>query len=322
MRRIVFVVFFIPLFVNAQIINMRIDKDNLNHNSAILDDVLLNVFGEKQVEDWLDQDVSFLLLYDINEKGAVTKVYPIRSYKNYKLTENELKQVVDYIKAHNIHFPYCVGDDTGLGFEKKNELARKRLQEGGVLFSNSFFPGQGYYWQKRSRASKDLTTSISCLKDFILKYKTPTIREQIIIERVAIYDFDESYPLDSISTIHYDNIFFDAYDELSAMLDKRIHYDFERAKYLVEKACDCSLKECIKSVDSIMPIDGSNHLDLKANFPSMTSKDDSLSTVLSGKEGATYMLYLLGVGYFHKYNQSDFFTSLCTKKISEDHPHD
>lgn len=62
------------------------------------------------------------------------------------------------------------------------------------------------------------------------------IREQIIKQNVKAYKSTDVIAFDTILQMHYDSYFFDAYDELSNMLEGNIPYNLKRAEFLVEWA--------------------------------------------------------------------------------------
>lgn len=62
------------------------------------------------------------------------------------------------------------------------------------------------------------------------------IREHILKKRIKTYCINEDIPFDTIPQMHYDEYFFEAYDELVAMLIDRKTYNFKRAEFLVEWA--------------------------------------------------------------------------------------
>lgn len=62
------------------------------------------------------------------------------------------------------------------------------------------------------------------------------IREQIIKDNVKTYESTDVIPFDTVPQMYYDDYFYDAYDELSNMLEGNIQYNLKRAEFLVEWA--------------------------------------------------------------------------------------
>lgn len=57
--------------MSAQIRNLRFDSENLEHNLAIFSDVLLNVFGNDTIADWLENHKQFRVIYTTNNRGEL-----------------------------------------------------------------------------------------------------------------------------------------------------------------------------------------------------------------------------------------------------------
>lgn len=119
------ILFFFQIQLYAQINNIRIDKYNLAHNSALLSDVILQVFGKEKIEKWLNEDKHFLLFVWIDKKGNLLDSLPIRVHKSCYLNQFEIDSIINYIKLKNIKFPCCIENDTYIGFNRINQLLNK-----------------------------------------------------------------------------------------------------------------------------------------------------------------------------------------------------
>lgn len=77
------------------------------------------------------------------------------------------------------------------------------------------------------------------------------IREQIIKDNIKTYESKDIITFDTIPQMHYDKYFFDAYDELSDMLEEREPYNLKRAEFLVEWAYYSGMMDYDAFCDSI-----------------------------------------------------------------------
>lgn len=275
----------LPNILFAQMINIRTDSDNLNHNSAILSDAMLNIFGEKQIEDWLIHRMRFQLNMKIDNLGKIISVEPIRSFSYKKLSSIELSMLTKYLNSKQVTFPYSVSPD-GVTIDKAIKLANELYSINRYFLICVEFPGEGYHEMKLLSEDLQPKRKVYYLKQSIQKYKTPTIREAIINNKIQVFYGRKSSGYNN-KTIHYDSQYFDMYDEISAMADERVRFDAGRIEDLL---CSIGIK-----------VNPNGHIHAIAN----KSKTKFLKTAIKQ----------LSHSYSKKYGCTDFFAELCLQRI-------
>ena len=239
--------------ISAQTFNLRADRDNISHDQAIINTVFLNVFGEEKVSDWLKNDVVMKFLWTIDSIGNVKAVKQMPHRKSIALTDQELLSVIDYMNSKHILLPYCVDDDPHTDFVSHEYHAKLSYAKDHSFSIYTGFPGMAYLQEKYKKNGHQLS-DLEYLKNSIKKYLSPTIRETIVCQNIKTYENDIVIPFDTIPQMHNDPFFFDAYDELSAMLDERIRCDFKRATFLVEQAFNPSVVNYNSFYESIAEV--------------------------------------------------------------------
>ena len=219
----------------AQVINIRTDIDNRAHNSALLSNVMLDVFGEKTVNTWLEQNTRFMLQVKTDNLGKVMDMKLCKAHKGLKMHNKDIKKVFQYVQTHDIRFPYAVMDETGIGIRKSTQLCREQYKSDGYFSMVIAFPGENYNYMLLRNDKPDVNR-VEVLKQIIRRYTTPTIKEEIVNTPIKVVNTPDTIPFDTIPYLHYDKYFFQAYDELTAMMDGRRKYDLKRAVFLSEWA--------------------------------------------------------------------------------------
>lgn len=171
---------FLPFHASCQTHEIPVDFscDGWKYNAAVISEIFLNLYGEKQLETWLFSNkicpnrIAIPLNFDVDSLGCVLRVRPLPPTSRY-LSEKQLSELHSYFKNKRVFFHFWYYDDPEYGtIDYQRELAREgireRVKEQGyttifVPFSQNLV--QDYVY------SKKYPTYVSYLKEQIKHYK-------------------------------------------------------------------------------------------------------------------------------------------------------
>lgn len=181
MRAIFYLLFILlPFHALCQTCKIPVDlsANGWKYNAAVISEIFLNLYGEKQLETWLFSNkisrnrIVIQLRFDVDSLGCVLRVKPLQSANRY-LSEKQLSELHSYFKKKRVFFHFWYYDDPEYGtIDYQKELAceeiRNKIKNDGYItiyvpFSQSLVLDYVY--------SKKYPTYVSFLKDQIKSYK-------------------------------------------------------------------------------------------------------------------------------------------------------
>ena len=143
MRRftlLIFLIHFFLLSVHAQKkqIPVRTDPEGGLYNLAVISKLFIDVYGEKNVDDWLHSKRRIGILWDVDSLGYIRN-FTLINKDNPILSKAQEQSLQKYIHTHIIclcfwTFDPCLGEDelSRLKEFKRMEVHRK-TKDGGVI---------------------------------------------------------------------------------------------------------------------------------------------------------------------------------------------
>lgn len=278
--------------------NIRYDRDNIEHNNAIVADVLLEVLSPNRLSELLNKKSHIEIEWSIDSIGNVKSIKQSPSADSFKLTMNEVDGIYKHINSNCIQLPYCLNYNPYKRYDKYKNMIKEYQANGNSFIINTCFPTMTFYKEDILSMPQTYKYMVQWIKRDADKYKTKTI-----VELIANKMIEKSGRMNKTQNIQYDRYFFEAYDDLSAMIDCRKQYNSSDANFIIHSA-----------YGSGKIIEHDAFMDSLANIRK------EVLPLLSRKEEAAYSLYLLHVAYIKKHGTPDVFSELCKKRILETAP--
>lgn len=278
--------------------NIRYDRDNIEHNNAIVANIQLEVLSKNRLSELFNKKSYIKIEWSIDSLGNVKSIKQSPSSENFKLSANEVDEIYKYITDNNIQLPYCINFNPYKRYDKYINMINEYRANGNSFTINTCFPTKAFYQEDIQSIPQTFRDMVQRIKQDADKYKAKTIVELISNKMVEKSNRPNKY-----QNIHYDRYFLEAYDDLSAMIDGRKPYNPSDANNIIHSA-----------YGSGMILEHNAFMDSLANIRV------TVYPLLSDKEEAAYSLYLLHVAYIKKYGAPDIFSELCRKRIFETAP--
>lgn len=126
MRKIIFLILFSYNLGFSQSV-IGISANCLNHNSAQLTKVLHETVGKSVITNWLENNIRFGLICEIDSTGVVKSINHI--YPSYiNINKRVLKKIEKNIKKKKVRFKVCYSDP-GLSKENLYKQASHEIKE-------------------------------------------------------------------------------------------------------------------------------------------------------------------------------------------------
>ncbi len=298
----------------AQRFNIRIDSDNMNHSYAIINNTLLQVFGEDSIAKWLSDNKRMLFRWEIDSVGNVLSMEQLsKNHPQSKiLSENNINRILLWMRQNDIHLPWCIDNDPPCSYEE-HELSAMEIYSNDNHFYNIIgFPGWAYT-SERSLEDKSERSDIECMKTSIQHYIVPTIREMVVTKNIKLLPEGQSDVSDCAGVIHSDNYFYDAYDILSFLYEGKT-YSPKLIMYYLKK---------VELSDEINYIVFCDTVNVPNKYELYNKKGKELASPelkIQRNEITSELMYYMAQSYIQKYHSYDFFTLACAKRILQINP--
>ena len=180
MRTLLNILFFVISFQASCQKSIPVDfsTNGWKYNAAVVSEIFLSLYGEKQLETWLYSNkiirnrINIQLNFDVDCYGRVLRVRPLPSAKKF-LSEKQLLELHTYFQRKQVYFHFWYYYDPELGTidiqrRRASEEISKTVKKNGhftiyVPFNRSLVEDYVY--------SKKYPTYVSYLKDQIKEYK-------------------------------------------------------------------------------------------------------------------------------------------------------
>lgn len=203
-----------------QLVNLRLDFYVHNHNSAILDQAIVEALGSDFLKLWFNKDVKNRLFVQfsvrVNPYGEVTHFnYGGSQYKSI-FTPSRIDSIKLYIRKNNIKFsPSFYNGEEDMSYEECQRYLIKEFSLGGELERSMVvgFPDSPFYNYRKRDTVGDIDNKIRDFYDFIHRYSAPTSREILASNGIKVFSTRSFIITDSPNVIYYDPELLDKYDE-------------------------------------------------------------------------------------------------------------
>lgn len=299
--------FILLLFCSArvfpQLINFRADEFCLHHNSAIISKVMMNIFGEDSIEQWLSEKAFISFTVSCDSMGLVNRFISINQ-KRMKLTEEEILLVEEYIKRNKISFCDCL--EKTCDYEKafKHAAYIDSLYSHGHLneiIINVSFPG---ILDVHSPFFQSEKTYIQRLTELIVMYIKPTIMEEGMQKGYNFILAEHDLHSDTIPSLYLDIFFFQACDWATESINGIYYHSINELRYILNKA--------IRSEKPDLSVIHSNREDSKSEI-----LDFRYLYTEEYKKQVASLICEIAVEYVKKHKQYDAFPLLCVERVLE-----
>lgn len=126
MRKKIFFILFSSLSLIAQAQDtLKVEFEKPFYKEALICDVLIHSFGEKQVLKWMKTKKGCLFAIEADTLGHVISIKEQRG--QLRLSPKQLRIMKDYMKNNNVRVPFFVGEDP-CSTNDVRSLRRKKME--------------------------------------------------------------------------------------------------------------------------------------------------------------------------------------------------
>nr|WP_320036864.1 hypothetical protein [uncultured Bacteroides sp.] len=139
---ILFITCFIVSFSNAQI-NVSLDRDCLDINSAMLAQSLIKVVGSNKVKELIENKVRFLSVWEVDSLGRICNFDKLLSQKG-SLPEDAMNKLEHFLIKRGKRFFICYDKLPGINDNDAYKIITEHLfaRNEKSLIINVSFPGE------------------------------------------------------------------------------------------------------------------------------------------------------------------------------------
>lgn len=120
-------------------INVKIEQDCMDNNSAIMAQTLINLLGEDTISKYLDNNTIILFGMYVDSLGSVKKIEKLYTKKEVPLYLNYIAE--KYLINKRVRFYICYERLPDTGYEKSYRLIMNELKGENEHLINVSFPG-------------------------------------------------------------------------------------------------------------------------------------------------------------------------------------
>jgi hypothetical protein len=123
-------------------INISFDSNCLKYNSSIISKAMIEIFGEDSLKYWLDNNVNFVFISNVDSLGHILKIVKVRSQK--PMQKDLVSLIEKYLIINRTKFFVCFAQDP-LDINKHQIIDSVREQfkvNNSRLIASIAFPGE------------------------------------------------------------------------------------------------------------------------------------------------------------------------------------
>ncbi len=170
---IMIVCFCISFVYSFAQINISLDGNCLEHNSAIMSKAIIDTFGEDSVKRWINNNTRILFTANVDSLGHILKIEKVRTKQ--EISSNIICSIENYLIKNKVHFFICYAQDPP--DITKNHIidsVREDFKNNDNKFISIGFPGEliSLYGYEREKAQNTCLSKYDYLLLQINKYLT------------------------------------------------------------------------------------------------------------------------------------------------------
>jgi hypothetical protein len=151
---------------NCQI-NVKVENDCLENNTAILSQFLLDEFGESFVSFWLNNEMDIIFFIEVDSLGYVKRL--LRVNKKY-FDDKQISKFESQLIRKKIRFYICYGSLPGEGVEESRKIIISGLKGINEHIVSPSFPGQMMSLYNYNKEKNQNFTKLNFFKKNIKKF--------------------------------------------------------------------------------------------------------------------------------------------------------